>query len=106
VQALCRLCAASSRPIFVILPIGRRKQLNLLFSARSQLLLQRSRWVEFASLYGQEILGGVESRDSKEATGCRGSLWEKLEMARSACGAHVFPGGEDASVEFFVQVQN
>jgi hypothetical protein len=24
-------------------------------------------------------------------------------MARSACGAHVFPGGEDASVEFFVQ---
>jgi len=26
-------------------------------------------------------------------------------MARSVCGAHVFPGGEDASVEFFVQDQ-
>jgi hypothetical protein len=41
----------------------------------------------------------------EEAAGCRGFLWEKLEMARSVCGAHVFPGGEDASVEFFVQDQ-
>jgi hypothetical protein len=32
-----------------------------------------------------------------------GGLLGKARNGRSACGAHVFPGGEDASVEFFVQ---
>jgi hypothetical protein len=104
VQALCRLCAASSRPIFVILPI-----LCSMYGGRSEETTQPaflcslpavSRWAESASLYGQEILGGRKKQDCSRMQGV--SLG-KARNGRSACGAHVFPGGEDASVEFFVQ---
>jgi hypothetical protein len=98
VQALCRLCAASSRPIFVTLYSARRSEETIQPAFLCSFpVVTVSRWVESESLYGQEILGGRDSKKQQDA----GVSWEKARNGQERVwGAS---RGEDASVEFFVQ---